>query len=256
MKKFLLVTNILLVAAVVYLVVNPQAKASGVSNQVVATDGPSCYGNVCNTEAYETLSAEDAVEIATYYRGNNDKIKTCLNKLHDMSVPGVPAEMRRSARDMSEIVNKDSRAAWFSLDAMKSYICAIEKAVCSSGCKNTPRLGMRIYFGRYNDSIPGVPDRYNQRHTVFLVPTYEDKKKDKNGIPIQYDFNPQALTSTRCSLTPWVINISDPMFNKRNPFLATNRILNMQQQNSGGSVQNHGQLSPPDDPEGDGMTFQ
>lgn len=86
----------------------------------------------------------------------------------------------------------DATSIWFSLETLKKFIWTIESNVCQN-CPKPQKLGVRIYYGRYPQSTPNVNSRYYNKHTVFMVATF-DKAPNQH-----FDFNPWAIGST-CNL--------------------------------------------------------
>lgn len=99
---------------------------------------------------------------------------------------------------------QDSRNVWFSLPKLKAYISFIEQQTCLSGCDKRKELGVRVYFGKYPDSITmkanpsldGVPRAFQNHHTVFFSATYYDPQKK-----INIDFDPTDVIDN-CALYP------------------------------------------------------
>jgi hypothetical protein len=98
----------------------------------------------------------------------------------------------------------DARSVWFDLDSLKRFIWEIETDVCRNTCpeKLPLNLGVRVYYARYPptgslaqyDDIRHLPDDYENRHTVFMVPTF-----DVAGTPTQHiDFDPRYFDATGC----------------------------------------------------------
>jgi hypothetical protein len=89
----------------------------------------------------------------------------------------------------------DSRAIWFSLERLKGFITVIERATCGKKCDSL-RLGIRMYYARYpnplnyND-LKTVPDDFENRHTIFMVPTYDSAYH-------HVDFDPRYFKNNSC----------------------------------------------------------
>jgi hypothetical protein len=129
---------------------------------------------------------------------------------------------------------QDSRSIWFNLEQIKRFIGYIESAACRSGCADSLRLGLRIYFAKYPGAedmqrIPDlvdVPREYASHHTVFMVPTYRDWNKKAD-----IDFDPQSIAQG-CKIRPL-----DPV--KGLAWLGFAPAI------TGTDIQNHGSIKPP-----------
>lgn len=118
----------------------------------------------------------------------------------------------------------DSRAVWFNLNELKSFIQTIESNVAANcdgnHCKK--ELGIRIYFGEYdhttNPSYPGY-------HTLVMVPTMKNPDVKKWNTPeenVDFDYRyirgcnppcPDSLTSEIMALLPNFGNTSMGVMN-------------------------------------------
>lgn len=84
---------------------------------------------------------------------------------------------------------EDSRSVWFSTNQLKRLIHEMESTMLAN--KNTPELGVRFYFTEYPDSasfskypyFSDTPKMYQKRHSLLMVPTYNDEGKN-----IDFDF--------------------------------------------------------------------
>lgn len=117
---------------------------------------------------YKHLTSDTAHVLATNYK----------NWLESLS-PLVPEDFQ------------DARAVNFKLSDLKKFIWEMETRMCPA--RNRKELGIRFYYGKYPEGdIKQYPDLkelsvdYLGKHTLFLVPTYND-----NGI--FKDFDPGAL---------------------------------------------------------------
>jgi hypothetical protein len=143
--------------------------------------------------------------------------------------------------------SSDSRSVWFSLDVLKKFFYKVEDTLHNQGKNQAMRLGIRFYFGTYpegksfssNPYFNQLPANYAGKHTLFLVPTFDEIV---NNITVHKEFNafrqsgelnmllpmqPILLdTSTTVSTTPVSI------------FTITNDIY----------MQNHGEVGPPPAP--------
>lgn len=103
----------------------------------------------------------------------------------------------------------DTRAVWFSLDKIKSFIGEIEALTAAGNCAPNLNLGVRIYIGTYpnvtNLDKAGIKDRtaykevknsYSNHLTLFMVPTYHTTDST------QVDFDPRHMGNNLCQPTP------------------------------------------------------
>jgi hypothetical protein len=100
-----------------------------------------------------------------------------------------------NSKTMADSVD-DSRAIWFSLERLKGFITEIEKATCGKKCDSL-KLGIRMYYARYPNpsnykiDLKNVPDSFENRHTIFMVPTYDSAYH-------HVDFDPRYFNKTSC----------------------------------------------------------
>ena len=98
----------------------------------------------------------------------------------------------------------DSRAVWFSLNKLKSFIQQMEASACASciGERRTT-LGIHFYFGTYPranewhryglDTIQGMDIRQAGQHTLVLIPTYYN-----SALHTDIDFDPSQMNANPC----------------------------------------------------------
>ena len=87
--------------------------------------------------------------------------------------------------------SEDSRCIWFDITRLKEFIAIIENTTCGKKCdKNPVNYGIRMYYGRYPNpqdkafpQLNMLPQEYENHHTVFMVPTFDDG----NGNHIDFD---------------------------------------------------------------------
>ncbi|KMQ66059.1 hypothetical protein ACM46_00385 [Chryseobacterium angstadtii] len=124
----------------------------------------------------------------------------------------------------------DSQSIWFDLAKLKNFIACIENEARNANPDvSEADLGIRFYYAAYPkaddwgimESHP-VEREYAERHTLVMIPTL--KKEDENGDMLNYDFCPSNNGSTLA--------------------LASRK----QALNSLTLAENHGTLSPPDNP--------
>lgn len=105
-------------------------------------------------------------------------------------------ETRNSSADP-----EDASSVWFALDTLKRFIWEIENRVCKKDCPDSIRLGVRIYYARYpsdysrSDDLVGVDDRFKLKHTVFMVPTFDEIVADRiDHIDFDIDSTSRCLS--------------------------------------------------------------
>ncbi|MCU0340298.1 MAG: hypothetical protein MUE30_10455 [Spirosomaceae bacterium] len=149
---------------------------------------------------------------------------------------------RSLATDYQNSVSNDATCIWFDLEAVKKYIWQVENSICKTNCPKKPRLGLRMYYGRYNTS--NAPQgAYVKKHTLFMVPTFDNAQNH------HVDFNPFSA-SPNCDLNSMsIVNVV-----KQNPkakIMIFDATSSSQSGSSSGSMaQNMGCLDPPGCPEG------
>jgi hypothetical protein len=153
---------------------------------------------------------------------------------------------------------EDARSAWFSLEIMKKFIWNIEHTACQQKCKL--RLGIRIYYAKYPDSIAiGVDPElkniinpeYALHHTLFMVPTYE---RHEGNV----DFDPWHWGANSCAPEPirelFAAGSANTVTAHSKSLVLIPGSANINQVKSGippsSAQQNHGDLAPP--PNGSG----
>jgi hypothetical protein len=81
----------------------------------------------------------------------------------------------------------DARCIWFSLDTLQNFLCNIKYYSNKLGIGNS-RLGVRIYYGMYNNSH----GNYSGLHTLFMTPTFSNDIGSVNT-----DFDPRYTVEHR-----------------------------------------------------------
>ena len=135
----------------------------------------------------------------------------------------------------------DAHSIWFDLLTLKKFIYHIEyQALDKDNTINPENLGLRIYYSRYPDEMPGeyanlqdVPKNYAQHHTLIAIPTNRRKETTTN-----IDFNPLDAN------TFWEGIPS----NYTGPIASLSLTKNSEGQITG--AQNHGTIYPPGLPNG------
>ena len=146
---------------------------------------------------------------------------------------------------------KDARSIWIELDRLKQFIWEIENTTCGIKCENSaPQLGVRIYLARYPETgtnaqnlqkysdLQGLPNEYENRHTIFIVPTYSKPSNPKENI----DFDLSVpFNNSNCSF-PSIEIEKDGALAKSITVLT---ISAQASQYNRQSALNHGNLCPP-----------
>ncbi|AXO80385.1 hypothetical protein DZC78_08315 [Olleya aquimaris] len=138
----------------------------------------------------------------------------------------------------------DAHSIWFDLETLKKFIYHIEYQTINTDNKIDPQnLGLRIYYSRYPDELPGaynnlkdVPTNFAKHHTLVAIPTYRRKETSAN-----IDFNPLDINTFGEGIPS---NYTGPI-----PSLP----LTKSSQNQLTGAQNHGNLIPPADGSGEGF---
>lgn len=97
----------------------------------------------------------------------------------------------------------DANSIWFSAESLKNFIWKVEQEVCRKGCAEKLKLGMRIYYARYpnpagmssNNDLNTLDPDFQQHHTLFIVPTYQDVNDPK----VHHDFDPWHWGENGCA---------------------------------------------------------
>lgn len=207
--------------------------------------------------------------------GTSDQCPACKSYAKDYEFEGISAiaaqKMSGKYKSENQLLFRnntlDARSAWFSLETIKAFVYLIEKATCDSGCSDL-NLGVRIYYAKYptnnQDSLKlfdmaKLPEsNYAEHHTIFMVPTYQDK----NSPDINWDFDPWHIGGSPCEQPVTfdsLFRISPTILNQNNRSLILSpelRQLGMSAGKGGGFlpptdfIKNHGGLIPPDPPQG------
>ena len=180
MKKISITVNVLFLGIILFMScnktnINPSDKAEAVSsgkntsahgtnNHASKADCPTCYDY---SQTYlEGINTSTAITMSYNY-------KTIDQQLLNTTLPG-----------------DDANSVWFSLESLKNFVWKIEKAVCEQNCPDALKLGIRIYYGRYPQTMTGefaaLDPLFAEHHTVFMVPTFQDA----GNSTIHWDFDP------------------------------------------------------------------
>jgi hypothetical protein len=151
--------------------------------------------------------------------------------------------------------SQDASSIWFSLETLKSFIWHIETAARRNSCTKKMNLGVRIYYARYKESLrshpdlSGLPLSYNNCHTAFIVPTYQDSR----NIRVQHDFDPWHMGSDVEYCPPLtmeqLLTTHQHELKKENALILSPsepQAFRGGREPGWGFIQNHGSLVPPD----------
>lgn len=234
----------------------------------------------CEKQAKNTLSEGDAITGGTLQTGGGTSPSgptltglSCNTRWDytNYNFAGIGANVAKTMSGNYQQINQpklmiegsipDAKTMWLSLETMKAFIWKIEQAICNKGCSNNLNVGVRIYFGRYptasvmasTPDLSGLPASYQQHHTAFLVPTYQDPANPS----VQWDFDPWHWGTSNCAPTSfrnWFNGAEG-----RDPFgVEKSLILTLSEQQffpsfNTNTILNHGGLIPPDPETGIGF---
>ena len=235
MKSFLVFTNILFIAAIIYLLWFRKCKE--IESPSHGGDKP-CTAVHCKDYSGDMQGLIDftvAQKMANDYAADAGKFW----------IGSGPADK-----------TQDARSAWFSLETLKKFIWKIEDTLCKAGCIDKIKTGIRIYYAKYPDSatmklspdLAGVKPQFEFHHTVFMVPTFD---KGTGDDVKHVDFDPWHMGPDKCNpipLSAWFKQMKqDQQRQQKEPRKTMFLIM------GGGSnsdEQNHGDLMPPPADEG------
>ncbi|QXP60224.1 hypothetical protein [Olleya sp. HaHaR_3_96] len=211
---------ITIIAFAFYVYKNPPSRVSipqniSVTPNTATTSNTSTSTNICMDYSEELMNT---LEI--------DLIKDMILGYRDNQLVHINAAEKFS----------DAHSIWFDLVTLKKFIYHIEyKALNKDNTINPENLGLRIYYSRYPDEIPGqyadlhsVQENYAKHHTLIAIPTNRRKETTTN-----IDFNPLD-TDTFWEGIP---------SNYTGPIASLSISQDRQSQITG--AQNHGSLIPP-----------
>lgn len=262
MKKLLILSNLLWISIISFQACDTIKKVAddnlpGIMGTLNCS-GCSTYEKVSGSTNQNAYGHTEGLSLATARAIANNYASTCQNLLNGNLRPG----------------EQDARSVWFSLETLKEFIYNIEKTCCDSSCTDL-QLGIRVYYAKYprfdstsftslaNDpskisifnDLQDVRTAYSDRHTVFMVPTYN---KVVNSDTLHFDFdpwhigscsNPTSLTSLSGSTRILSLSPDQQQWGKSIPEKTKGikqRVVNA----SNALLQNHGNLYPPDNSSG------
>lgn len=214
MKQFLIVTNLITAAAVVYLLAKPFKPET--MPPLPSAIAPDCNlrKDYTDHEVPGLISIQAAQMISEAYAKDAGK--------KYVTIDNVITEA------------EDARCIRFGFEKIKSYIWQIEQRFCGRNCDSL-KLGMRFYYAKYPDKALcdslGVDKKYAMKHTVFMVPTYFDGQR-------HVDFDPFYFGQADiCKPTPLSELVKNKGYLQKKPMV----IMAI----ADGDVDNHGGLMPP-----------
>lgn len=155
--------------------------------------------------------------------------------------------------------NIDSRSNWFSVEKIREFMFDMDSLSLKNGTKLS---GIRFYYIKYPEpktwvkydyfKSTGLPQNYQNRHSLMLVPTYFNKE---NGF--QTDFDPRKYVAGKPMDMGIVLDSlikkenQETLFDSRTGLVASKAAI-LGADNSGGnaSMANGGGLIPPYPPAG------
>jgi hypothetical protein len=231
MKQISVILNLVLIGIILFM---SCSKRDAAVDNLADEEMAAALRTPCNpctdhtTTPFEGLTATLAKSMFADYRNLNQPLLQIA--------PGIP----------------DANRIWFSLESLKNFIWKIEQEVCKRPCAKPLKLGVRIYYARYPNSMThpelvGLPEEYANHHTLFIVPTYQDETNSN----INWDFDPWHWGTDPCkpttmaqllgptSLIPpgkksLIFTIKENQYYKS----ATGALVQM-------GIMNHGNMSPP-----------
>ncbi|MEO8769716.1 MAG: hypothetical protein ABI402_06520 [Ferruginibacter sp.] len=130
----------------------------------------------------------------------------------------------------------DAHSVWLDLDSLKRFIWEVESRSCGVNCKDSKaKLGIRIYYGRYpatgvnagtNTDLSVLSEEYENRHTVFMVPTYSFNGNEPTDYNAFDTFNIKKCTYPEIFAGDTMLVLSGGLTGRQ-------------------TAQNHGGLCPP-----------
>jgi len=219
MKKFLIVSNVVLLGIIILSNRGSSQKTSGVSSLIDTCESKLCQGYLNNNvqEFESNITYEMARLMSHIYKADRGKRFICNG-------PTIT-----NKEDASSIV--------FDLALLKKYIWYIENNLCKKCSDPSLQLGIRFYYAKYpqfkvmqaDNSLKVLDSSYANRHTLFMVPVLRHlftKEKWKN-------FNPGSV-GENCDLSR--------AFNLINKRWILAKVGDL---GDDGSQENHGSLRPP-----------
>ncbi len=150
----------------------------------------------------------------------------------------------------------DAQAIWFELEPLKKFLYHIESITAKNDTRiSNKELGVHIYYTAYPtknnykdpkyenalfDNTTGykVPDTYEKRHTLIMVPAIK-----KKGNKYSFDYNPMDINTYSSGLI-------DSTIYKRNSKLKLMSLDMVSDLEGDTYAKNHGGLFPPKKKEG------
>lgn len=237
MKKFLILSNFILLSVIIFMACNGGPEPGTVKKQPlkdVAGERPDIRDRLRDTvfdKEGGVLDASLAIKMSQDY--NNDVSKGYVKGINGRS--GV----------------EDATSIWFKLSTIKSFIAKAEEAL--AGGTYATGLGIRFYYAKYPDdltgyeSLAGMAPVVANRHTLFMVPTFQSKETG-DAVDFNYDF----ITDPNKPLSFNQLLRNNPAA-KMKGILGFNRSVIRPDVGVIPNIRNHGGLRPP--PAGEDEVF-
>jgi hypothetical protein len=236
MKTLLMITNMMLAGIIIFISCNKAEPATATATPASARPCPDCYDHT--RTSFAGIGTETAIQMSNDYKNLNQP-KLIIDE-----------------------VETDANSIWYSLETLKSFIWKIEQEACRRGCGDRINLGLRLYYGRYPDAarmaanpdLAGLPPSFQQHHTLFMVPTFQDPLDPQ----IHRDFDPWHWGSSTCtpkSMEQWfAMGSNKPFGAEKSLIFSSSEIQYFRSAGGGGLVagMNHGNMIPPGNDGGTG----
>ena len=179
--KFSILLNVLLAAAVAWLLWSKNATSVGKNSYAVDSppDYSSCYN--CVTDDIHGETAEEFADVTARYYTTHASLYNDVAK-STTGVTSMPALFFKGIGAPEDF--KDARSCWFSSDTIKKFICIMEKYAAKLEMPSA-NLGIRFYYADYGANA--FDPKFINRHTLYMVPTAYN---DKDGSFV--DFEPKS----------------------------------------------------------------
>ncbi len=222
MKKLLIITNLITLVILYFAGCVPHAVTTS-NNAFITKDNNTLLLDYRNKQ-FNGLSS-DLIK---------DAVKNYKNSTTYPYAPSNP------------IGTSDSRSVWFNLDVLKKFIWTVETQSVKNGFNKyeLEGLGLRLYYIRYPQEsfetygadLDGVPRKFQDKHSILMVPTYYDPESQTCK-----EFDPKEFTGGKP--TPFKELLKDSLRRLTvMPFVYRTTGLGFM------TVQNHGDLTPPFNP--------
>jgi len=210
MKKILILSNVLLLAIILFMACSPGTE----------TESTSCSTKI--TMDYSEIPLEGVV--------NGDLIRS-MSEAYQRDLGKSKIAYAENSADAKD----DALSITFDLEKIKNFIWHMETSVCRANCKKDTKLGIRFYYIKYpqgvdTSNVPsdleGVLSSNANKHALVMVPAYLSGNE-------WYDFNYDMLREGSCDFNATISKQGNPK---------SAGLLSI------GSGTNHGGIGPPPEP--------